>query len=143
MTLLLKMSSVGVNSVSMEKEDEEGVGEEGDTSDVGRSLSLEPRGSEGEGRRRVRVAKGSWECERSRTGGRGELLGEGVEGGRGLEGLCRSARLLRGLLTWFMYVTISSASSRRAEGALRPASSSAASDTSRDRGSKPTSMPVL
>ncbi len=50
MTLLLKMSRVGVKSESMEKDEVEGVGDDGDTKEAGLSLSLLQtlRGREGE-----------------------------------------------------------------------------------------------
>lgn len=65
MTLLLKMSRVGVKSESMEKEEEEGVGDEGDTreEDLSRSLLQTPRGSEGDGLSLSLDFPGSGRCE--------------------------------------------------------------------------------
>lgn len=86
--------------------------------------------------------------ERSRVGGRGEVRGEEAEWGWGLEGFCRSilgVRLLKGLLTLFMYISISSARSRRVVGVLLLSSSHPCSTSVaiRDRGSNPVSIPVL
>lgn len=82
MKLLLKMSSVGVSRDSMEKEEAEGVGEEGDTNEVGRaSLPFRghPSGSEGEENNLLR----GWGCngvlgEPGIAVCRGELCGEGL-----------------------------------------------------------------
>lgn len=74
MTLLLKMSRVGVNSESMEND--EGVGDEGDTKEEGLSLSLvqTPRGRDGDDRSLSLGLTGSGRCvlERSSVGGRGD-----------------------------------------------------------------------
>ena len=147
--LLLKLSRVGVSRESMEKEDEDRLGDEGDTREDGRSLSLcgAPRGSDGDGRRRSLglATSGRCVCERASGGGLGELCGEGLQWNRGLEGLWRSmlgARLLRGL-TVFMYISISSARSLRAAGARLASPSCSVSAASRDRGSEPLWTPVL
>lgn len=148
MTLLLKMSRVGVKRESMEKEEVEGVGEDGETREAGRSRPTRGRDGEGLSRSFGLTARGRCVLERSRAGGRGEVRGEGVERSTGLEGFCRSmlgARLLKGLLTLFMYISISSARSRRAVGVLLLSwsLSCCVSAVIRDRGSKPISIPVL
>lgn len=77
MTLLLKMSRVGVNSESMENDEAEGVGDEGDTKEEGLSLSLlqTPRGRDGDGLSLSLDLTGSGRCvlERSTAEGRGEV----------------------------------------------------------------------
>lgn len=77
MTLLLKMSRVGVNSESMENDEEEGEGEEGDTKEEGLSLFLvqTPRGRDGDDRNLSLDFTDSGMCvlERSRVEGRGEV----------------------------------------------------------------------
>lgn len=74
MTLLLKMSRVGVNSESMENDEVEGVGDEGDAKEEGLSLSLLPRGREGDGLSLSLGLTGIGRCvlERRRVEGRGE-----------------------------------------------------------------------
>ena len=152
MTLLLKMSRVGVNSESMENDEAEGVGDEGDTKEEGLSLSLlqTPRGRDGDGLSLSLDLTGSGRCvlERSTAEGRGEVWGDEAERNKGLDGFCRSilgARLLRGLLALFMYISISSARSRRAADTLlfSWSHSCTASVVSSDRGSNPVSIPVL
>lgn len=78
MTLLLKMSRVGVNSESMENDEVEGVGDEGDTKEEGLSLpSLlqTPRGRDGDDLSLSLDLTGScrFVLERSRVDGRGEV----------------------------------------------------------------------
>lgn len=75
MTLLLNMSSVGVNRESMENEDAvDGVGEEGDFWGDGLSL-MSPRGRDGEGLSLSLDLSsiGSCELERSSVDGLGEV----------------------------------------------------------------------
>lgn len=112
MTLLLKMSRVGVKSESIEKDELEGVGDDGETREEGLSLSLvhTPRGREGDGFNLSLDLTGSERCVLERT--RVEDCGDEVQRNNGLEGFCRSVldvRLLRGLLLLFMYISISSA----------------------------------
>lgn len=78
MTLHLKMSRVGVNSESMENDELEGVGDEGDTKEEGLSLpSLlqTPRGRDGDDLSLSLDLTGSgrFVLERSRVDGRGEV----------------------------------------------------------------------
>jgi len=170
--LHLKMSSVGVNRDSMEKEEEEeaaeGEGEEGQARDEGRSLPDTPRGIDGDVRRRSRGVTGRCSCVLARSNAAGRWRGEGVVrvgvggasasgpgvaavGNGGWSGRWSGVRVgvgpLRrwgGLPPLFMYVSISSASSRRAMGAAapgearaRPRSASAAMSV---RGSNPRSV---
>lgn len=144
MTLLLKMSRVGVKSESMENDEVEGVGDDGDTMEGG--LSLLPRGRDGDGLSLSLDLTGICRLvlERSRVEGRGEERGDEVVG---LEGFCRSvlgARLLSGLLALFMYISISSARWRRVVALpLLSSPSCAASAVISVSGSKPVSIPVL
>lgn len=68
------MSRVGVNSESMENDEAEGVGDEGDTKEEGLSRSLLPRGRDGEGFSLSLGLLGIGRCEleRSRVQGGGE-----------------------------------------------------------------------
>lgn len=150
MTLLLKMSSVGVKSESMENDEVEDVGDEGDTKEGGLSLSLLPRGGDGDDLSLSLDLTGSGRCvlERSRVQGRGEVWGdEDAKGSEGFEGFWRSllaARLLRGLFALFIYSSISSARSRRVVAALLLSSCfCTVSVVISDSGSEPVSIPVL
>lgn len=123
MTLLLKMSRDGLNSESMENDEDDGVGEEGETKEEGLSLSLvhRPRGRDGDGLSLSLGFAGSGSCalECGVVVGRGESRGDEAGLNNGLEGFCRfvlDVRLLRGLLPLCMYISISSARSRRAVG---------------------------
>lgn len=75
MTLLLKMSSVGVKRESMENDEVEDVGDEGDIKEGGLSLSLLPRGRDVDDLILSLDLTGSGRCvlERSRVQGRGEV----------------------------------------------------------------------
>lgn len=75
MTLLLKMSRVGVKRESMEKDEVEEVGDEGDIKEVGLSLSLLPKGRDGDDLSLSLDLTGSgrYVLERSRVLGRGEV----------------------------------------------------------------------
>lgn len=150
MTLLLKMSSVGVKSESTENDEVEDVGDVGDTKEGGLSLSLLPRGRDGDDLSLSLDLTGSRRCvlERSRVQGRGEVRGdEDAKGSEGSEGFCTSllaARLLRGLFPLFIYTSISSARSRRAVDALQLSSYfCTVSVVISDSGSEPVSIPVL
>ena len=121
MTLLLKMSRVGVNSESMENEEVEGVGDDGETKEEGLSLSLVhiPRGRDGDGFSLSFDLTGSERCVLERTSV--EDCGDEVQRNNGLEGFCRSmlgVRLHRGLLLLFVYISISSARLRLVLGVL-------------------------
>lgn len=74
MTLLLKMSRVGVNRDSMENDEVEEVGDKGNTKEVGLSFSLLPRGRDGDGLNFSLDLTGSGSCvlDRSSVGGRGD-----------------------------------------------------------------------
>lgn len=152
MTLLLKISRVGVNSVSIEKDDVEGVGDDGETKEGGLSLSLLqiPRGRDGDCLNLSFGLTGSGRCvvDRTRVEDCGEDWGEEAERNKGLEGFCRSilgVRLLRGLLPLFMYISISSARLRRALDVLLLSwsHSCTVAVAISDRGSNPISIPVL
>lgn len=150
MTLLLKMSSVGVNSESMENDEVEDVGDEGDTKEGGLSLSLLPRGRDGDDLSLSLDLTGSGRCvlERRRVHGCGEVRGdEDAKGSEGLEGFRRSlvaARLLMGLFALLIYTSISSARSRRVAAALLLSSDFCPVPVViSDSGSEPVSIPVL
>lgn len=149
MTLLLKMSRVGVNSVSMENDEVEGVGDDGETKEGGLSLLQIPRGRDGDCLSLSFVLAGSGRCvvDRTRVEDCGEEWGEEAERNKGLEGFCRSilgVRLLKGLLPLFMYISISSARLRRELDALLSWSHSGTVAVAiSDRGSNPISIPVL
>lgn len=149
MTLLLKMSSVGVKSESMENDEVEDVGDEGDAKEGGLSLSLLPRGRDGDDLSLSLGLMGSGRCvlERSRVQGRGEVWGdEDAKGSEGFEGFCRSllaARLLRGLFA-LLYTSISSARSRRIVAELLLSTYfCTVFVVINDSGSEPVSIPVL
>lgn len=151
MTLLLKMSSLGVKSESMENEDEvEDVGDEGDAKEGGLSLSLLPSGRDGDDLSLSLDLTGSgrYVLERSRVQGRGEVWAdENSRGSEGFEGVCRSllaARLLRGLFALCIYTSIFSARSRRVVAAsLLSSHFCTVSVIINDSGSEPVSIPVL
>lgn len=114
MTLLLKISRVGVKRESMENEELDGEGDDGDTREEGLSLSFlhTPRGSDGEGLSRSLDLTGRERCVLERTSV--EVCGERNNG------LEESVQLLRGLLLLFMYVSISSTRLRLELGVLLP-----------------------
>lgn len=150
MTLLLKMSSVGVKRESMENDEVEDVGDEGDIKEGGLSLSLLPRGRDVDDLILSLDLTGSGRCvlERSRVQGRGEVWGdEDAKGSEGFEGFCGSllaAWFLRGLFALFIYTSISSARSRRVVAALLLSSCfCTVSVVISDSGSEPVSIPVL
>lgn len=145
MKLLLKTSSVGVSRDSMEKEEAEGVGEDGDANEVGRDSLLlrgHPSGIEGVENSLFRVWGCNWVLGDPGTAvRRGELCGEG------LWILRRSVlgeRWLTGLLRCFKWSWISSAKWRRVPDASVVSSTPAGllSAARRDNGSKPDSIPV-
>lgn len=148
MTLLLKMSRVGVKSESMENDEVEEVGDEGDTKEGGLSLSLLPKGRDGDDLSLSLDLTGSGRCvlERSRVQGRGEAWGDG-DWSEGFEEFCRSAlaaRPLEGLFAFIRYTSISSARSRRVVAALLLSSHFCTlSVVISDSGSEPASIPVL
>lgn len=148
MTLLLKMSRVGVKRESMEKDEVEEVGDEGDTKEGGLSLSLLPKGRDGDDRILSLDLTGSGRCvlERSRMLGRGEVFGD-EDWSEGFEEFRRSAqaaRLLEGLFALFIYTSISLARSRRVGAALLLLSHFCTmSVVISDSGSDPVSIPVL
>lgn len=124
----------------MENEEAEGVGDEGNTKDEGLSLLLlpTPRGSDGDVRSRSLDLTGNrrWVLERSRV-----WVRLGCE--EGLDGLRTSVlglQLLSGLLVLFMYISISSASSRRAVGVVTLPWPRSCAVAIRDKGSNPASM---
>lgn len=82
MKLLLKTSNVGVSRDSMEKEEAEGVGEEGEAKEVGRASLLlrgHPSGKDGEEKSLLRGWGCNWVLGDPGTAvWRGELLGEGL-----------------------------------------------------------------
>lgn len=146
------MSRVGVNSVSMENDEVEGVGDDGETKEGGLSLSLLqiPRGRDGDCLSLSFVLAGSGRCvvDWTRVEDCGEEWGEEAERNKGLEGFCRSilgVRLLKGLLPLFMYVSISSARLRLELNALLLSwsHSCTVAVAISDRGSNPISIPVL
>lgn len=141
------MSSVGVKSESMENDEVEDVGDEGDTKEGGLSLSLLPRGRDGDDLSLSLDLTGSGRCvlERRRVQGCGEVRGD--EDAKGNEGLWRSlvaARLLTGLLALLIYTSISSARSRRiAAASLLSSDFCTVPVVISDSGSEPVSIPVL